>query len=209
MKTTLNILNDKNPCQEGKEMLLKAIGKTEPDDTEIDLMDILKHNGIQDAVWCLRAFDYLDYCLFLADVAESVLYLYERNNKDDAPRKAIEAVRSYKLGNITKLGLENTASAAYAAARATDTYADDDAAFAAAYAAYAAAYAYDDTAFADAYADPAAVYGAIGAAYATADAADDANASAAYAAAAGAYIEHKEWKEIESLFIKHFGGKDD
>lgn len=80
-------------------------------------MYVLKSNGIEDAIWCLRCFNYLDYCLFLADIAESVLHIYERKYKNTAPRDAITAIREYKLGNIDKLALKNAYDAAYAAAR--------------------------------------------------------------------------------------------
>jgi hypothetical protein len=156
MKLTLNRIKEKHPCTSGWKILMKSLNKTEADNDEFDLMDVLKSNGIEDAIWCLRCFDYLDYCLFLADVAESVLHIYERDNDNPAPRNAVAAIREYKLGNITKNDLKN----AYAAAA--------DAA--AAYAAYAAA------------ADAAAAY----AAYAAADADAAAYAAAAYAAAAKA-----------------------
>ena len=120
MKFTLNIIKEKSPCASGWKTLLKSLNKTEADDEELDLMDVLKSNGVEDAVWCLRCFDYLDYCLFLADVAESVLYIYEQKNKNTAPRDAINAIREYKLGNITKAELVDAAAdaAAYAAAYA-------------------------------------------------------------------------------------------
>ena len=148
MKFTLNIIKEKSPCASGWKTLLKSLNKTEADDEELDLMDVLKSNGIEDAVWCLHCFDYLDYCLFLADVAESVLYIYEQKNKNTAPRDAINAIREYKLGNITKSELRASADAAadYATASA-DAYA-----YAAAYAAYAAAYTVADAAYAAAYA---------------------------------------------------------
>ena len=115
MITTLNDIKSHLPCTSGWETLLKSLGKTKPDDEPIDLMTILKSNGIKDAIWCLRCFDYLDYCLFLADIAESVLHIYERDNDNTAPREAIAAIREYKLGNINKITLAAAAYAAYAA----------------------------------------------------------------------------------------------
>jgi len=187
MITTLNKIKDKHPCSDGWSKLLKSLGKTKTDDQDLDLMHILKSNGIQDAVWTLRCFDYLDYCLFLADIAENVLHIYEKNNDSKAPMLAIKAIRDYKKGVITKAQLSNAytaaADAAYTAAdAAADAYADADAAADAdADAAYAAA---DDAAYA-AYAADAAAYAA--------------DADAAAAADAG-------WSDVERLFIKHFGG---
>jgi len=148
MKFTLNKIKERHPCESGWKTLLKSLGKSKADDEELELTYVLKSNGIEDAIWCLRCFDYLDYCLFLADVAESVLHIYERKNKSTAPRDAITAIREYKLGNIKKSDLKKAAAAAYAAD------ADAYAAAAAAYAAYAydAAAAYAAAAAADAYA---------------------------------------------------------
>ena len=143
MKTTLNEIKSKSPCGSGWRKLLASLDKTEADDDPIELMYILKSNGIQDAVWALRCFDFKDCCLFLADVAESVLPIYEKRGKSKAPREAIKIIRDYHAGNATRDDLKN---AAYAAA--------DTAAYAAAYAA----------------------------------------------------ARNKKWAEIESLFIKHFGG---
>ena len=176
MKTTLNEIKKHHPCKSGWSTLLKSLNKTTSDDESLDLMTILKSNGIEDAIWCLRCFDYLDYCLFLADVAESVLPIYEAKNESKAPRNAIAAIREYKAGNIDKDQLRATAAYAAYAADAADAAVAADAAYAAAYAAYAA-YAAD------------AAYAAV-AAYA-----------AAYAAA-----RKEKWHEIELLFIKHFSG---
>jgi hypothetical protein len=183
MKTTLNVIKLKMPCKSSWIKLLESLGKTKADDEPISLIYILETLDIKDAIWCLRCFDYKDYCLFLADIAESVLPIYEKKHPDnDAPRKAIEAIRKYHKGEIDR---EQLTAAAYAAA----AYAD---AAAAAYAAYAAA----------AYAAAAdAAYAA--AAYAAA--ADAAYAAAAYADAAAARM--KKWEEIEVMFRKHFGNQ--
>lgn len=193
MQTTLKEIIKHNPCNQdgdakdgGWKLLLKNLGKTEADDEPLDLMTILESNGIKDAVWPLRCFDYLDYCLFLADVAESVLPIFEKKYPDDnRPRLAIQTIRDYKEGKISKEQLKPYA--AYAADVA-DAAAYDDAA----YSAYAAAYAaVDDAAYA---------------AYATAYAAAD--AAYAYAYATYAYASNNTWDEIEELFIKHFCGGD-
>ena len=177
METTLKKINKYCPCTSGWTTLLENLGKSKADDEPLELMTILKSNGIKDAVWALRCFDYLDYCLFLADVAESVLPIFEAKYTNDLrPRLAIQAVRDYKSGLISIDDLKDYAADAHAAY--TDAAAD-----AAAYAAYAAAAA-------DAYS-----------AYAVAA------ADAAYAAytAAAAYTHAKKWQELEKLFIKHFG----
>ncbi len=191
MQTTLNIIKSHGPCKDGWETLLKSLGKTKPDDEPIDLITILKSNGIKDAIWCLRCFEYRDYCLFLADLVESVLPIYECYKFDNpAPRKAIKAIRDWHDGKISDADLKSAARAAAvayayadAAARAGDT------------AAYSAAGAAAD---------------ACAAAYAAADAAMAAYActgyaTAAYAVARAGYATAGDWTNVEQLFIKHFG----
>ena len=121
MKTTLNKILEHDPCSQnnvkgGWGLLLKNLGKTEADDEPLDLMAILESNGIKDAVWALRCFDYLDYCLFLADLAESVLHIYEKCNSSKAPREVIQAIRDYKAGVITEDELAAYASSAASSA---------------------------------------------------------------------------------------------
>ena len=109
MKTTLNEILKYNPCSQNSDkggwgLLLKNLNKTEADDEPLDLITILESNGIQDAVWALRCFDYKDYCLFLADIAESGLHIDYTYNK--ARRLEIRAIRDYKAGAIKKGELE-------------------------------------------------------------------------------------------------------
>lgn len=109
MYTTLNEILfycPKGRCTNGESgfsKLLKNLNKTKPDNEPLHLMDILKSNGIEDAVWSLRCFNYLDYCLFLADALELATPVFEKvYPNDDGPRKAIQAIRDYKAGKITK-----------------------------------------------------------------------------------------------------------
>ncbi len=118
METTLNKIKAFAPCSGGWSKLLKGLGKAKANDSELELMDILKHNGIKDAVWALRCFDYKDYGLFLADIAESVLHIYTAKHPyDERPASAIKAVRDYCKGLIDKNEL-NAAADAYDAAYA-------------------------------------------------------------------------------------------
>ena len=55
MKTTLNKVREHSPCADGWEKLLSYPGKTKADDEEISILTILDSNGLQDALWCLRA----------------------------------------------------------------------------------------------------------------------------------------------------------
>ena len=51
---TLNQIRSQSPCQSGWETLLKAKGKTQADDVEFPFADIIKSNGLDDTLWCLR-----------------------------------------------------------------------------------------------------------------------------------------------------------
>ena len=113
MKTTLREIFKHGPCgryckRRGWGLLLKNLGKTRADDEPLDLMEILKSNGIADAVWALRCFEYRDCCLFLADIIESVLPIFEREHpSDNRPRLLIDGICDFYSGNITKEELEN------------------------------------------------------------------------------------------------------
>ena len=179
LKTTLNTIRSHSPCSDGWATLLRSLGKTTADDTEVSLVQILDSNGIRDAIWALRCFDYRDYCLALADVAEAVLYIYESNySSDTRVRDCICAIRQYHKGEIAATELRATTEATKAADAAAAKAAADDANAWAAWAARAA--------WAAAWAATARV------AWAAADAA----ARAAGGAAKG--------EEIEQLFRRHF-----
>lgn len=55
--TTLNKIRAHSPCADGWRTLLCALGKTEPDDEVLSLAFVLESNGLDDALWCLRAID--------------------------------------------------------------------------------------------------------------------------------------------------------
>ena len=65
MKTTLKEIWSHNPyCKNddtGWGLLIKNLGTSDLS-TEVSLIQILESNGIKDAVWALRCFDYFDYC---------------------------------------------------------------------------------------------------------------------------------------------------
>ncbi len=54
-KISLQQIRAFNPCTEGWRRLIKGLGKSEADDSlEITIHDILRINGLDDALWCLR-----------------------------------------------------------------------------------------------------------------------------------------------------------
>lgn len=103
---------------------------------EVTPMEILNAVGIKDAVWCLRAFNYIDYCLFLADIAESVIPIYEKYNPDSLPlKRCISEIRLFADGMATKEDLRRATSSVCIEA-------DDDVEAAAIIAIYAAVSVY-------------------------------------------------------------------
>jgi hypothetical protein len=53
--TTLNAIRAHGPCADGWRKLLDHLGKTAADDEPLSLLTILDSNGLDDALWCLRA----------------------------------------------------------------------------------------------------------------------------------------------------------
>ncbi len=192
--TTLNALREHYIPSWAK--LLASLGKTHADDAPLSFGHLLDVLGIVEAVWCLRALDYKEQCLFLADVAESVLPDFEKHSNDMAPskymapRKCVQAIRDYERGVIDEVGLKAAADAAYTTA--TDIYAADAAYAAAADEEGCQAYTAATAAYADTYA----------AAYAAAYAADADTADAADTYAAARVL--GKGQEIEAVFVKHF-----
>jgi len=155
-------------------------------------MLILKSNRIKDAVWALRCFDYSDTCLFQADVAESVLPIFEICTESSVPRLAIQAVRDFKAGKLTREQLANFADAASEVSKADTT--TPSATCAAGAAGASCSYL--------------GAPGTVGAPRASgASAVAFASASAVFAATfvAPEAATISKWNEIEHLFIKHFG----
>ena len=153
MKTTFREIKNFCPCKVGWDKLMK-LNPEKDMDKEITILEILNHNGVKDAFWALRTQNYQDYCLILADVAESVLHIFEgKYPEDKRPREAIDAIRLWADEKITNQKLACSATAATAAAAAATAAADYNAAYNVAYAAaYNAAYDAANAAYAAAYA---------------------------------------------------------
>ena len=94
--TTLNKLRAHSPCAAGWRQLLAHLGKTEADDEPLPLSVILAGNGLDDALWALRAVDDIDReaRLFACDCAEAVAHL-----KPDSRIAACIATTSFANGD--------------------------------------------------------------------------------------------------------------
>jgi hypothetical protein len=206
--TTKKLLHKERACAARFRHFFKRY-RPVADDEPIPLIDVLDINGLDDALWCLRATT--EPCenlarLLAADFAEHVLPLFETKFPDDHRlRQAIETARRFARGQATEEELKDAYRNARAAAGAAD---------AAGYGASAAGYAADA-------ASDAAASGAIYAACYAAEAAVDARAEAAELAAdaadvsydstaanrAAAYASERRWQthHFREALIAHPG----
>ena len=127
MKTTLNKIRACSPCASGWTKLLKNLGKTHADDEPLAITTILDSNGIDDALWCLRAVDghQSEMRLYAVDCARSVQHLMT----DARSLAAIDVAERHAHGLATNAELD----AGRAAGRAAAWDAASDAAWVAAW----------------------------------------------------------------------------
>jgi hypothetical protein len=128
MKTTLKAIRNHGPCESRWVNLLGALGKTKADDEPLSLLEILKSNGLDDALWCLRAVDGHDKEIRLYAVwcARQVQHLM----KDPRSLAALDVAEAFAHGKATKKELkaaEDDARDAVWAARAAAWTAEDTA----------------------------------------------------------------------------------
>ena len=119
MKTTLNKIRDHAPCRDGWEKLLKHLGKTKADDEPLSLLTILDSNGLDDALWCLRAVDGYEKEMRLYAVwcARQVQHFMT----DQKSIEAIDVAERYAHGQATYEELKQGRDAAWAAAWGAET----------------------------------------------------------------------------------------
>jgi hypothetical protein len=144
MKTTLNAIRKHGPCEEGWKKLLKNLGKTQADDEPLSIVTILDSNGLDDALWCLRAVTGHDreirlYAAWCARQVQSLM-------TDPRSLAALDVAERYAQGLATDEDLRTAGAAAWAAAGAAGAAAWDAARAAAGAAAWDAARAAWDAA---------------------------------------------------------------
>ena len=115
--TSFRLLHDAGACKERYRFLAKALGgiKAYGRDTPITLLQILNINGLDDALWALRACPDSDTFarLLACDYAEHVLRIFETRYPDDyRPREAIAVSRRYARGEATDAELSAARDAA-------------------------------------------------------------------------------------------------
>jgi len=116
MKTTLKAIRSHSPCESGWTKLLDYLRKTKADDEPLSLLEILKSNGLDDALWCLRAVDGHDEEIRLYAVwcARQVQHLIT----DPRSLDALDVADAFANGKATKKELAAARDAAWAAAGA-------------------------------------------------------------------------------------------
>ena len=97
--TTLNKIRGHAACTNGWQKLLRHLGKTQADDEPLALATILDSNGLDDALWCLRAVDDYDRekRLFAVACVRRVQHLI----KDPRSLAALDVAERYANGQIT------------------------------------------------------------------------------------------------------------
>ncbi len=112
--TTLNKIREHRPCSEGWVKLLRHLGKTQPDDEPLALGTILKSNGVDDALWCLRAVDghQREMRLYVVWCARQVQHLIT----DPRSLAALDVAERHANGEATDEELYAASDAAWAAA---------------------------------------------------------------------------------------------
>lgn len=114
MKTTLNKIRSHAPCIDGWRKLLSHLGKTEADDEPLSIITILDSNGLEDALWCLRAVDGCDRELRL--YAVWCTRRVQRLIIDDRSLAALDVAERHAHGKATDAELNAASDAAFGAA---------------------------------------------------------------------------------------------
>ena len=118
MKTTLNKIRAKNPCTNGWKKLLTNLGKTEGDDEPLGIAVIFESNGLDDALWCLRAVEGRDreLRLFAVECARSVQHLMTDKRSLATLDAALDAAERFANGQATAQEMAAARAAATTAA---------------------------------------------------------------------------------------------
>ncbi len=129
MNTTLNAIRAHSPCASGWQKLLRHLGKTQADDEPLAIATIFDSNGLDDALWCLRAVSGHDreIRLFAVWCARQVKHLVQ----DPRSLAALDVAERHAHGEATDAELAAARNAAADAAWAAASAAADAASAAA------------------------------------------------------------------------------
>ncbi len=114
MKTTLTEIRKHSPCGPGWEKLLSSLGKTKADDEPLAITTVLDSNGLDDALWCLRAVSghEKEIRLFAVWCARQVQHLMT----DERSVAALVVAEDFANGKATSSDLSAAGAAAWEAA---------------------------------------------------------------------------------------------
>lgn len=118
LTTTFKKLHEAGACKSRYTFLREALPNV-TDDESINLLTILETNGLDDALWALRATE--QNCdrvarLMAADFAEQVIPIWQKYSAtNNRPQLAIKAARDFAKGLITEEQLSAESAAAWSA----------------------------------------------------------------------------------------------
>lgn len=117
LTTTLNRIRAHSPCSRGWTKLLAGLGKTQADDDELPYADILRINGLTDALWACRAEPQYsrEWRLLAVKYARAVEHLLT----DERSRSALDVAERYARGEASEEELAQAREDAWAAANAS------------------------------------------------------------------------------------------
>jgi hypothetical protein len=126
MNTTLNRIRSHYPSRQLWEKLLGHLGKTKADNESLPLATILKVNGLDDAIWCLRAVPKCDrkarlYAVWCVRQVQHLMI-------DPRSLAALDVAERHANNEATDQELAAARDAARDAAWAADEYAASEAA---------------------------------------------------------------------------------
>jgi hypothetical protein len=122
MRTTLNQIRAHHPCHDGWQKLLRGLNKAAADDEPLWIDQVLDHNGLDDALWCLRSVEGCDreirlYAVWCARrVQHHVSDPLSVAALDVAERHARGEVSDEELASVDARATAAVASMAWAAA---------------------------------------------------------------------------------------------
>lgn len=118
MNTTLNAIRAYGPCGDGWKKLLANLGKTTADSEPLSIVTVLDSNGLDDALWCLRAVSGHDREIRLYAIwcARQVRHLMT----DPRSLRALDIADAYANGQATQIQLSAAAADAGDAAGAAE-----------------------------------------------------------------------------------------
>jgi hypothetical protein len=123
MQTTLTAIRKHQPCEPGWEKLLRSLGKTKANNEPLSILKVLESNGLDDAIWCLRAVEGYEKEIRLYTVwcARQVQHLMT----DPRSLNALDVSEAFANGQATKEELDAAGDAAVdAAGEAVDAAGD-------------------------------------------------------------------------------------